>query len=131
MKLLLDTHIWLRAVNWPEKLSRAVRRQLGNTRNELYLSPASIWEAHQLVRKGKLRANPDFPGWLEGALSGVPVKEASFNFAVATEVSRISLPQSDIGDLFLAATASVFDLTLVTADRQLIECSWLKTLADR
>ena len=41
MKLLLDTHISIRALQSPEKLSPSVRRQLGNTRNELYLSPVS------------------------------------------------------------------------------------------
>jgi len=119
-------------VSRPEKLSRAIARQLDNARNELYLSPISIWEAHQLARKGKLRlrARPDFSAWLRDALGQVPVNEAPFNFSVAAEASRIDLPQRDPGDLFLAATASVFDLTLVTNDRQLIECPWLKTLSD-
>jgi predicted nucleic acid-binding protein len=60
----------------------------------------------------------------------VPILEAPFSFAVAAEASRIELPQADLGDLFLAATASVFDLTLVTADAQLKGCTWLKTLAN-
>jgi hypothetical protein len=57
--------------------------------------------------------------------------EAPFNFAVATEAALIQLPQSDLGDLFLAATSSVFGLTLVTADLQLLQCAWLKTLPNR
>ena len=60
----------------------------------------------------------------------VPLREAPFNFAVAAEASHIELPQADLGDLFLAATASVFGLTLVTADTQLTGCAWLKTLAN-
>ena len=130
MRLLLDTHIWLKAVDRPEMLSRRVRRQLESPQNELYLSPISIWEAHHLARKRKLRAEPNFSTWLERTLALVPVKEAPVNFAAAIEVSRMELPQSDLGDLLLAATALVFDLTLVTADRQLIACPWLKTLAD-
>jgi len=58
------------------------------------------------------------------------MREAPFNFAVAAEASRIQLPQMDLGDVFLAATANVFDLTLVTADAQLLDCAWLKTLAN-
>ena len=54
---------------------------------------------------------------------------SAFNSAVTVEASRIELPQADLGDLFLAATASVFDLILVTADSQLLECAWLKTLS--
>jgi hypothetical protein len=61
-------------------------------------------------------------------MARVPLREAAFNFAVAADASRIELPQADLGDTFLAATALVFDLTLVTADSQLLACSWLKTL---
>ena len=130
MKLLLDTHIWIWALERPEKLSRAVQRQLENPKNELYLSPVSIWEAHHLERRKRLRIRKSFAEWLEQVFLQVPLLEAPFNFAVAAEASRIELPQADLGDLFLAATASVFGLTLVTADSQLTGCVWLKTLAN-
>jgi len=58
------------------------------------------------------------------------VREAPFSFAVAAEAAGIELPQSDLGDVFLAATASVYDLVLVTSDLQLLGCSWLKTLSN-
>ena len=128
MKLLLDTHIWIWAVTRPEKLSRRVRREIPKATNELYLSPVSIWEAHHLERRGRLSLKLSFPEWIDGALAQVPVREAPFTFPVAAAASRIELPQSDPGDIFLAATASVFDLTLVTNDSQLLACSWLKTL---
>ena len=50
---------------------------------------------------------------------------------MAAEAAQISLPQSDPADVFLAATASVLGLTLVTADLQLLACAWLKTIACR
>lgn len=128
MKLLLDTHIWIWAVERPGKLSLRVRRQLENPRNELYLSPISIWEAHHLERRKRVRAKHGFSEWLDRVFLQMPVLEAPLNFAVAAEASRLQLPQPDLGDVFLAATASVFDLTLVTADAQLIACGWLKTL---
>jgi PIN domain nuclease of toxin-antitoxin system len=131
VKLLLDTHIWLRAVMRPEALSRSVQRQLSRGNHELFLSPISIWEASQLAQRGRIRIKLAFPDWLAVALSQVPLHEAPLNFAVAAEVSRIHLPQGDLSDLFLAATASLFDLTLVTADAQLLKCTWLRTLAGR
>ena len=130
VNFLLDTHIWIWALTRPEKLSRAVRRQIENPKSELYLSPVSVWEAHHLVRRGKLRPKQDFPDWLDQAFAQVPIKEAPFNFAVAAEASKIHLPQADPGDVFLAATASVFALTLITADSQLLDCAWLKTFAN-
>ena len=128
VKLLLDTHTWIWALHRPERLRAGVRRQLGNSKNELYLSPVSIWEAHHLAQRGKLPLKRSFPEWLEEVFRQVPLREAPFNFAVASEACRIQLPQSDLGDLFLAATASILDLTLVTADSQLLACDWLKTL---
>jgi PIN domain nuclease of toxin-antitoxin system len=130
MKLLLDTHIWIWALKNPGKLSRSVQRELRRATNELYLSPVSIWEAQHLERRRRLRVTPSFSEWLDGVLARVPFREAPFNFAVAAAAAQIEIPQSDLGDIFLAATASTFDLTLVTADPQLLACSWLKTLAN-
>src|SRR5258708_5871467 len=130
MKLLLDTHIWLWALQSPEKLDRAVRRQIENPRNELYLSPVSIWEARHLERRGRLRLRQAFQEWLDQVLARIPLQEAPFNFSVAAAAAGIELHQSEAGDVFLAATASVLGLTLVTADAQLLKCSWLKTLAN-
>ena len=130
MKLLLDTHIWIWALNSPGKLSRRVQRELERPGNELHLSPVSIWETHLLEKRKRLRLQHGFSRWVDEALKQMPVREAPFTFAVAAEASGIALPQADLGDLFLAATANVLDLTLVTADSQLLGCSWLKTLAN-
>jgi PIN domain nuclease of toxin-antitoxin system len=130
MKLLLDTHIWIWAATRPERLSRSVKRQLESPRNQLFLSPISIWEAHHLHRRGKWGLKGTFPSELANLFSQLPVTEAAFDFDIATEASLIQLPEPDLGDTLLAATASVLGLTLVTADVQLLNCSWLKTLAN-
>ncbi len=128
MKLLLDTHIWFWAVQWPEKLGPGVRRELRRAGNELYLSPVSIWEAHHLVRRRRFDLKRPFSEWLGVALGHAGLREAPLTFAVGVAASQLELPQSDIGDIFLAATAVALGLTLVTADAQLLACSWLKTL---
>jgi PIN domain nuclease of toxin-antitoxin system len=112
----------------PDRLGRAVRRHLESPKNELFLSPISIWEAQLVERRKRMRFKPSFPEWLEQAQSRTPVCEAPLTFAVAVAASRLELPQPDPGDTFLAATASVYDLTLVTADAQLLDCAWLKTM---
>jgi PIN domain nuclease of toxin-antitoxin system len=129
LRLLLDTHVWIWALHCPDRLDRTVRRLLESPKTKIYLSPISIWEAHHLHKRGRLRTRQSFADWLDKALSAAPLNEAPFNFAVAAEAAQISLPQSDPDDVFLAATASAFGLTLVTADPQLLACSRLKTLA--
>jgi len=130
MKLLLDTHIWIWAVGRPDKLSREVRRQIDNPRNELYLSPVSIWEAYNLSQRKRVLTKPTYREWLSNALMKMPVQQAPFNFAVAEEACKIHLSQPDPGDLFIAATASMHGMTLVTADAQMLSCAWLKTIAN-
>ncbi len=130
MKFLLDTHVWVWLLDRPEKISSEVRRELAKPTSELYLSPISVWEAHNLASRGRLRAKPRFPEWLAAAFAQTQVREAPVDFKVAEETARLHLPQQDLGDLFLAATAIVYDLTLVTADEQLLNCSWLKTMAN-
>jgi PIN domain nuclease of toxin-antitoxin system len=131
LRLLLDTHIWIWAVNDSQRLGRTARRSLENPSNQLFLSPISIWEAHHLEKKGKLKFQGGFDAWLNAALRIIPLSEAAVNFEVVREASRIQLAEPDIGDVFLAATASVFGLTLLTADSQLLGCVRLKTLANR
>jgi len=44
MKLLLDTHLLLRAANEPERLSAKARAFFDNLEHELIFSAASMWE---------------------------------------------------------------------------------------
>ncbi len=129
MNLLLDTHIWLWALDQNKRLAPAVRKQLENPRNQLYLSPVSVWEASNLHQHGRIKGG-QFHDWLDAALEALAVIEAPYTFAIAREASRLRLPQPDFGDMILAATAIVEGLVLVTADQHLLDCKWLKTLAN-
>lgn len=128
MSYLLDTHVWLWSLRTPEKLNRRVQQLMSKPQTELYLSPISIWEANHLNQRKRLNLTSDFNQWLTESLSNSPVQSVPINFDVAIQASRIHLPQPDFGDTFLAATAIVFDLTLITADEQLLNSKWLKTL---
>ncbi len=61
-------------------------------------------------------------------MAQLPVREAPINFEIARRVQTLDLPQGDPADHFLAATTLVYDLTLVTLDRHLVEAPWLSTL---
>jgi PIN domain nuclease of toxin-antitoxin system len=49
---------------------------------------------------------------------------------VAIQSRRITLPHQDPADRFLAATAQVYDLTLVTADERLLHSNDFATMAN-
>ena len=59
------------------------------------------------------------------------MKEAPITHEIAAESRRIGLTHRDPADRFLAATAKVLDLTLVTADKRLLACKEIRTLANR
>ena len=128
MKLLLDTHIWIWSVNEPERLSRRVTRELDSAKNQLWLSPISIWEAMFLHRKGRLKVPEGFSTWLSRALTITSFHEAPFTFDVAQALSTINLPHTDPADLFLAGSAKAFGLTLVTSDRNLLRAKEISVL---
>jgi PIN domain nuclease of toxin-antitoxin system len=128
MKLLLDTHIWIWSVLEPQRLSRRVAAQLDNSQNEIWLSPVSIWEAMLIHRKGRLKVAEGFTTWLTRALTITSFHEAPFTFDVAQALSTISLPHADPADLFLAGSAKVYGLTLVTSDRNLLGAKEISVL---
>jgi PIN domain nuclease of toxin-antitoxin system len=130
MKLLLDTHIWLWSLGEPHRLSKRVAKELDNRQNELWLSPISIWEAFLLYRKKRIQISTDFTAWLANSLSVLPVIEAPLTFEVARTLPTLAVPHDDPADLFLAATAKAFELTLITADRNLIKTEGISVLAN-
>ena len=130
MKLLLDTHIWIWSLGEPQRLSRRVAKELDNPQNELWVSPISMWEAFLLFKKKRIEIPTDFTTWLADSLNVLPVIEAPLTYEVARMLPTIALPHQDPADLFLAATARAFELTLVTADRNLIKTEGISVLAN-
>jgi PIN domain nuclease of toxin-antitoxin system len=58
----------------------------------------------------------------------MPLTEAPLSFEVADALSTINLPHSDPADMFLAASAKAFGLTLVTSDRNLLRTSEISVM---
>ena len=128
MRFLLDTHIWLWSIGEPDRISERINKVLTNPESQLWLSSISIWEALLLVRKSRVQIENTFEDWLATALTKIPVTEAPLTFEVARALTAISLPHTDPADMFLAATAKAFDLTLLTADRNLIQAKGIDVM---
>jgi PIN domain nuclease of toxin-antitoxin system len=131
MKLLLDTHIWLWSTLDRARISRRVIGELQNPANELWLSPISLWEVLTLCQRGRLSLEPNPRDWITNMLLAVPMLEAQITYDVAQETDRVQLPHRDPADRFLVATARVFNLTLVTADEQLLKTKQVTMMANR
>lgn len=119
MRLLLDTHIWLWSLLEPSRLGRRTAAALDNPANELWLSPISVWETLMLAERRRVVLLPDAERWVRANLERLPIREAPLNAEVAMASRALAIPSDDPADRFVAATAHVYELTLVTADVRL------------
>jgi len=128
MRLLLDTHIWIWSDLEPWRLTSDVTRILSDTENELWLSPVSVWELIVHVEKKRITLEKDVLTWSATSKQELSLREAPMSWAVAEELRFVVLRHRDPADRFLVATARVQDLTLVTADRMLMEIDGVRIL---
>ena len=119
MRLLLDTHIWLWSLLEPSRLGRRTAAALEDRESELWLSPISVWETLVLAERHRVVLLPDAERWIRDCLARLPFREAPVNTEVALASRALDVASDDPADRFLAATARVYELTLVTADARL------------
>ncbi len=113
MKLLLDSHALLWALATPEKLSVAAERGIRSAANNVWFSPASVWELEIKRAQGKLEL-PD--NWLE-AVDRSRFVELPIRSSHATLAGRLPWHHRDPFDRMLIAQALVENFRLVTRDR--------------
>ena len=131
MKLLLDTHVWLWSALQPDRITARVARELASPDNELWLSAVSVWELTILLQKGRLRITEDISAWVAKSMADLEMTEAPFTVEVALALSSIAFSHGDPADRFIAATAKVFDLTLITSDERLLHLPEIKVMSNR
>jgi PIN domain nuclease of toxin-antitoxin system len=124
---LLDTHVWFWYLTGSERLPKALVRAIDGASGEIWLSPISVWELGLLAERGRLRLTGGPRNWTEEAARRFPVRDAPLNREVASVSVELTLPHRDPADRFLAATALVYELTLVTIDDRLTKATWLPT----
>lgn len=113
MRLLLDSHALLWALNAPDKLSADAAREIAAAANNVWFSPASVWELELKRAQGKL----DFPdSWLDAAersrFAELPIRNSH-----AIAAGRLPWHHRDPFDRMLIGQALVEDLCVVTRDR--------------
>jgi PIN domain nuclease of toxin-antitoxin system len=118
LRILLDTHVLVWALDQPTRLPSDVREALESSENEVLFSVASIWE---LAIKSAL-GRPDFrytpAEILESALETGFI-EVPITSAAAVKVASLPLHHRDPFDRLLVAQAMIEPALLYTADPQL------------
>ena len=134
MRYLLDTYTWVWAILDSPRLSRGIRKLLSNLvdRERVGLAAISLKEAAWHAARGRIALSEgagSWPEWLRQASRSPSLEVLPITVEVAIESERFSdaFP-SDPADRLIGATAVVHDLTLLTADRNLLESREVRTI---
>jgi PIN domain nuclease of toxin-antitoxin system len=121
--------VWVWYVAGSPRLPPSLRDEVDASPGQLWLSPISVWELGMLHARGRVELDGGIRAWVERALRGFPLAEASLTREVTLRSHEIDLGHRDPADHLLAATALVHDLTVMTLDDRLTQAAWLPTRA--
>ncbi len=116
MKLLLDTHTLIWAVDQPNQLGAAATTALQDPANDLLLSAASIWEIAIKVGLEKLTLSLPYRQWIAKAMDDLGLAVLPIIVDYTDELIKLAPHHRDPFDRLLAAQAIVENVSLVTID---------------
>ena len=131
MKYLVDTHVWLWMMDSPQKVPEKVHHEISKEISPLGVSVISLWEIAKLVEKRRIALSMPVGDWLHVALNAGVVHKLNLDEHIAIESTQ--LPEEfhrDPSDQIIVATARVHNLTLITADREILAYRHVRTLWD-
>ena len=117
MKILIDTHIFLWMLSWPEKINPKRRYELESPANEIFLSSMSIAELVIKSSLGKIDVSFD-P--LELA-EKMRIEILSFSGADAMALGELPFHHKDPFDRMLIAQAIIRRLYLMSDDSKFVK----------
>lgn len=118
MRVLLDTHVLLWALEDSPRLSERARAVLTDLGNDCWISSASVWEIAIKLALGKHRL--EFPlSDLESAIAEAGFRSLDVTVRHALALDRVATPHADPFDRLLLAQCEVETLRLLTADKLL------------
>jgi PIN domain nuclease of toxin-antitoxin system len=121
--LLVDTHVWWRWRNEPDKLSRPQTRSLvvaERRHTPVGVSAISLWELAQMVSRGRVRIHEPLEDWIN-RMAGHPLIEVlPITPSIAAEAAQLGEgAPPDPADRLIIATARCHSLKLLTADERI------------
>jgi len=117
MKLLLDTCVFIWLTQAPGEISRAAKRALDDTENELWLSHASIWEVHLKHLSGRLTLPEKPRQWFSHQLAAWGVSDRPLDLESLHLTSDLPPTHKDPFDRLLVAQARTHRMPVVSPDK--------------
>jgi PIN domain nuclease of toxin-antitoxin system len=116
MKLLLDTHAFLWFMSGDTSLSQTARSAIEDENNDVFVSPASLWEIAIKVSIKKLTLRAPFNDLIPAELAENEIELLSISVAHMALVASMPFHHRDPFDRLIAAQANVEQMTLVSVD---------------
>jgi PIN domain nuclease of toxin-antitoxin system len=132
LKLLLDTHAWVWAVEDAKRLGRKARRLLLDVNCERSVCAVSALEIARLVWSGDMVLQIPLHEWVEKSLADLRADSLPVTHQIAIEAYNLPEPfHRDPADRQIVACARRHELTVVTADERILTWKHVKTLDAR
>jgi len=116
VRLLLDTHAFIWAIERPARLPKVVRREVEDASNSVTVSVVSIWEAGTKARLGRLGLTRPIKELVHDALHELDFGILDLRVDHALRVADLPPLHGDPFDRMLVSQAIEERLTLVTRD---------------
>jgi PIN domain nuclease of toxin-antitoxin system len=129
MTLLLDTHVWLWAVEAPEKLGRRTKALIQKSSNDRLVSAISALEIARLCMDQSVILSISPITWIESSARDLQLQHLDIGYPVAIEAYALPDPfHRDPVDRILVSTARLFRATLLTADERILAYRHVRTV---
>ena len=125
--IVLDTHIWLWAVNGNSERMPATWLDRIKKADRVGISPVSCYEVVLANKKGRLELPSDVEEWLKTATSPDLFELFPLTAQIALSAVNLSPVHKDPFDRMIIATAISYDAKLASVDRLFSEYSELET----
>jgi len=116
MKVLMDTHALLWAINGDEKLGKEAVKAFNNPETELFFSMAGYWEICIKISLGKLQLADDWIKIIEKEMNLNSIKWLQIQKGHLEALVNLPFHHRDPFDRVLVSQARQEGLTLITAD---------------
>jgi PIN domain nuclease of toxin-antitoxin system len=116
VRLLLDSHTLLWAVDDPTRLGAMAAAALQDPANDLTVSAATVWELAIKVGLGKLTLSQPYLSWMNRALADLGASILPITVESADAMSALPSHHRDPFDRLLIAQAGLEGLILISAD---------------
>src|ERR1019366_8749243 len=116
MRVLIDTHTLLWAVDQPAQLGAAALVVLQEPTNSLLLSAATIWEIAVKVGLRKLSLSVSYRQWIGKAMIDLGLSILPITVEYADVQANLVRHHGDSFDRFVVAQAMVENLAIVSID---------------